>query len=213
MIAEKTIEGIMKLQNNAFNKDTTQKTETAKQNNDVNKIRRDSFTLISKEHENNVNSNSLSDLTLQYKKLIGNIKKDPAKLEIWNENETTTETKDNFAYSIAKTEDNLGKDVTAKDDNPEITMNETEEKQNDSDESDSGDVIEDEESHEAKKITEKEILQTDATTPEDIFSSKQKDLHGKKTVREEGDKMFVFQSSSEYEEYHEKVNDVLKSGR
>ncbi|XP_045508857.1 uncharacterized protein LOC123704519 [Colias croceus] len=209
MIAEKTIEGIIKLQNSAFNKDNTQKTEATNQNNDVYKIRRDSFTLISKEHENNVNSNSLSDLTLKYKKLIGNIKKDPAKLEIWSENETTTDTKDKD--SIAKTKDNLDIDVNAKDDNPEIIMNETEEKQNDSDESESGDVIEDEE-HEAKKITEKEIIQTDATTPEDIFSSKQKDLHGKKTVREEGDKMFVFQSSSEYEEYHDKVNEVMKSG-
>lgn len=46
----------------------------------------------------------------------------------------------------------------------------------------------------------------------DFFDlNKQKDLNKKNTGRKEGHKIFVFQSSSEYEEYHEKVEKILKN--
>ncbi|CAK1554254.1 unnamed protein product [Leptosia nina] len=53
---------------------------------------------------------------------------------------------------------------------------------------------------------------TDRKVTVDVFDfNRQNDLHRKKTGRMEGGKIFVFQSSSEYDEYHENVDGILRN--
>lgn len=185
VIAEKTIVKLWNMKNNKMSND---------QNQTDGKLRR---------HINAIDEHSLRNITLKYRELINQLngeklvfKASSKELKYYESNEVNTTPgyiKDNATnsnvskFEISKSQEKIFK-KKSKNDNISSKLSKLSN----------------------SKENPGEKLQKQFR---DNFLNinKQKDLNRKNTGRKEGDKIFVFQSSSDYDEYHEKVETILNN--
>lgn len=193
MIAEKTIFMLKNMENH-----TIANANTAYNLKDKNQIRRDSNVWPVQ--------NSLRNLTLKYKYLIKQIIKDKQENILMKTASLSGERNDSDdnEESLNITHDNNKSTIESF---SEINSAKSSEYENN---------IFSNEKESLESYTKKNdnyLVNDNSTTVIDILNmNTQNDLHRKKTGRKEGDKVFVFQSSSDYEEYHEKVEKILQTG-